>query len=126
MTDREAIDRRFGTATASGELTGSSMYEVSTSLDLRDEPELADAVLAPGAPPSDAELEAAIDRQAAVTTVAEYEVDNPRYGGRADLGKLLEFSGGGSVGTDHRDLRDAWVYDPAPGRYERWVECADA
>lgn len=126
VTDRDAIDRRFGTATASGDLAEPSMYEITTSINLRDDPELAAAVLGPADPTLAGDIEAAVEDQGAFTTVAEYELDDGRYGFGADLGALLEFSGGASVNTERSDLRNAWAYDPAFGSYGQWVSCANA
>ena len=96
VTERDEVDRRFGTATASGELGEPSMYEITTRLDLRNHPELADRLLTPYDALNDRELRELLDRLGD-TRVAEYEVGSGRYGFSADLGALLEFSAGGGV-----------------------------
>lgn len=128
-TDLDSIDRRFGTGTTGGRdgLTDPSMYEISTTLDLTDHPELADAVLGdrPRGTADDPRVAAALE--GALTTVTEHDPASQRYGGIAALEPILGDVGlGAAYERSESELRDAWVYDPARQRVDRWASCTDA
>jgi hypothetical protein len=128
-TDLDAIDRRFGTGSTGGRdgLTAPSMYEISTTLDLTEHPELADAVLGnrPRRTANDPRIVEAL--ASSLTTVTEHDPGSQRYGGIAAIEPLLGDVGlGASYERSESELRDAWVYDPARQRVDRWVSCTDA
>lgn len=128
-TDLDTIDRRFGTASADGEagLTDPSMYEISTTLDFVEHPELVDAVLGsnPARTANNREIAAALEQS--LTTVTEYDPSSQRYGGLANIEPILGDVGlGASYERSESELRNAWVYDPARDRVYRWATCMDA